>query len=283
MMVMMCALDVVFNYIFIFIMNMGTAGAAYGTMLAYAAAMMGNLWYLTMRDRKLRFANDVETRIIEYLPRITVLREAARIGLPISLERGVMCTAQIKISSIIAPLGTVAIAANTFAINVESLCYMPGSGIAEAATTLVGQSKGAGRHDLMRSFAWINMSLGVGIMMFMGMMMWIFAPEMMSVITPDRQVVEMGAEVLRIEAWAEPGFAAAIVANGIFVGAGRTLIPSLMNLGSIWLVRISLTLMLAPVMGLRGVWIAMAIELTFRGLIFVVRLLTTMKKDGNNK
>ena len=102
--------------------------------------------------------------------------------------------------------------------------------------------------------------------------MWIFAPEMMSVITPDRAVINLGAEILRIEAWAEPGFAAAIVANAVFVGSGKTLIPSIMNLCSIWGVRVTLTLLLAPMMGLRGVWIAMAIELTVRGTIFIVRL-----------
>jgi Na+-driven multidrug efflux pump len=178
------------------------------------------------------------------------------------------------ISSIIAPLGTVAIAANTFAINVESLCYMPGYGIGEAATTLVGQSKGAERRDYMKSFAWISMVLGTAIMALMGVIMWITAPQALSLITPDTRVITLGAEILRIEAWAEPGFAAAIIASAVFVGAGKTLIPSLMNLGSIWIVRVSLTLLLAPSMGLCGVWIAMAIELCFRGTIFTLRLCT---------
>ena len=118
------------------------------------------------------------------------------------------------------------------------------------------------------------MFLGMSIMALMGLVMWMFAPEMLSVITPDSNVIRLGTEILRIEAWAEPGFAAAIVAMGVFVGAGKTLIPSLMNLLSIWVVRILLTLMLAPSMGLRGVWIAMAIELCFRGCVFILRLCT---------
>ena len=72
---------------------------------------------------------------------------------------------------------------------------------------------------------------------------------------------------------------------GVFVGAGKTLIPSLMNLASIWMVRLSLTLVLVPSMGLQGVWIAMAIELCFRGMIFIVRLRTrgwSYIKDRSN-
>ena len=58
------------------------------------------------------------------------------------------------------------------------------------------------------------------------------------------------------------------------MGAGKTVVPTIMNIGSIWGVRITLTLLLAPVMGLRGVWIAMAIELLVRGAIFALRLTT---------
>ena len=282
-MVIMCCLDVFFNYVFIYRMDMGTDGAALGTLVAYAIIVIFMVGYMTLKDKLLNFRQDDR---LDFIPKLKILKKTCRIGLPIGLERGVMCTAQITISSIIAPLGSIAIAANSFAINVESLCYMPGYGVAEASTTLVGQSKGASKRNLMHSFAWICMALGVGIMAIMGLIMWVFAPEMMSLISPDKSVIELGTEILRIEAWAEPGFAAAIVAMSVFVGAGKTLIPSLMNLGSIWIVRVSLTLLLAPTMGLRGVWIAMAIELCFRGIIFTARLCTrkwSFIKDRSKK
>ena len=282
-MVIMCCLDIFFNYVFIYRMDMGTDGAALGTLVAYAIIVVFMVGYMTLKDKLLNFRQDDR---LDFIPKLKILKKTCRIGLPIGLERGVMCTAQITISSIIAPLGSIAIAANSFAINVESLCYMPGYGVAEASTTLVGQSKGASKRNLMHSFAWICMALGVGIMAIMGLIMWLFAPEMMSLITPDKAVIDLGSEVLRIEAWAEPGFAAAIVAMSVFVGAGKTLIPSLMNLGSIWIVRVSLTLLLAPTMGLRGVWIAMAIELCFRGIIFTARLCTrkwSFIKDRSKK
>lgn len=273
---MMCILDVVFNYLFIFVLGMGTTGAALGTFFAFLITVSGMLYSLAVKDRRLRFSLDEELRGVwdfsRYVPRKATLVRAFKIGSPISLERGVMCGAQIAITRIIAPLGPVAIAANTFGINIESLCYMPGYGISEAATTLVGQSLGAQRKDLMRSFAWISMALGMSIMAVMGLFMALFAPEMMSVVSNDAAVVALGAEVLRIEAWAEPMFAASIVAYGVFVGSGNTLVPSIMNLGSIWIVRLSLAIVFAPSMGLRGVWIAMCIELCWRGAAFIFKL-----------
>lgn len=279
-MIVMCVINIISNYIFIFPLHQGTAGAAYGTIVAYTITMLAMMYVMIFRDKTLRFSNDGEVfttsrqSLRRYIPTRKILKKAGRIGLPMGLERSVMCSAQVMISSIIAPLGTVAIAANTFAINVESLCYMPGYGIGEAATTLVGQSKGAERKDYMKSFAWISMALGTTIMALMGVVMWIMAPEAMSLISPDERVINLGAEILRIEAWAEPGFAASIIAYSVFVGAGKTLIPTFMNIGSIWGVRVVLTVILAPTYGLHGVWIAMAVELLFRGIIFALKLST---------
>jgi Na+-driven multidrug efflux pump len=180
--------------------------------------------------------------------------------------------AQIVSTTIVAPLGNIAIAANSFAITVESLCYMPGFGIAEAATTLVGQGIGAGQRLLTRSFAYLSVGMGISVMTLMGVLMYVFAPELMAIMTPVDAIIQDGAQALRIEAWAEPMFAATIVCNGIFIGAGDTFKPAIMSLSSMWGVRLTLAYFLAPRFGLRGVWTAMAIDLTFRGLIFLIRL-----------
>lgn len=58
--------------------------------------------------------------------------------------------------------------------------------------------------------------------------------------TPVEEIRTLGIEILRIEAFAEPMFAASIVAYGVFVGVGGTFVPSLMNFGSIWGVRLTL-------------------------------------------
>ena len=149
---------------------------------------------------------------------------------------------------------------------------MPGYGIADAATALVGQSVGAGRKELAKRFAWITIGLGMGIMGLLAILMYAFAPEMMQILSPDGEVISLGARVLRIEAFAELGYAASIVAYGVCVGAGDTKWPSVMNFTSMWIVRILPAIFLVKVYGLVGFWIAMAVELTFRGTIFLVRI-----------
>ena len=266
--ILMCVLDVVFNYIFIYQMHMGVKGAAMGTGLAELVTALLMLYFLLCRSDMLRLAGHPGS----FRLKADTIKTAFKIGAPMGLQHLLMGGAQVVSTIIVAPLGTVAIAANSMAITVESLCYMPGYGIAEAATTLVGQSIGAGQRLLTRSFARISVSLGIGVMTVMGVLMWLFAPELMSVLSPVDAIVQLGAEVLRIEAWAEPMFAASIVCNGVFIGAADTLKPAIMSLVSMWCVRLTLAATLARDYGLRGVWIAMATELTFRGTIFLLRL-----------
>lgn len=275
--VVMCVMDVVFNFFLIFPEHhwlgitwpgagLGVAGAALGTASAEILTGAFLMWYMLRRSTHLHFRN---TRFSFGLSRDTV-RRALKISAPIGAERIMMGGAQVVTTIIVAPIGTVAIAAHAFAITAESLCYMPGYGIGDAATTLTGQSIGAGRKDLTRSFAKITIALGMVVMALMGVVMWVCAPWMMDIFTPDMAVRALGAEVLRIEAWAEPMFAASIVTYGIMVGAGYTVVPACINLGSMWGVRLTLAALLAPSMGLVGVWLAMAIELTVRGAVFLI-------------
>ena len=281
--VVMMTLDVVFNFFLIFPSRtldilgstvavpgagLGVVGAGIGTAAAELVAASITMYILCFRSKELSLKIDSG----RFLPTWNVVRRALKIGLPMGLQQTIMCSAYVVTTIIIAPLGTFAIAANSFGIIVESLCYMPGYGISDAATTLVGQSLGAGRHELMKRFAWLSVGLGMAVMALMGVVMYVGSPFAMALMTPSEEVRRLGVEVLRIEAFAEPMFAAAIVCYGVFVGAAKTLVPSIMNLASMWGVRITLAALLAPSMGLKGVWLAMCLELCFRGAIFLVKL-----------
>ena len=266
--ILLCVLDVIFNYLFIYMLHLGVVGAAIGTSMAYISTSLPIAWMATRRNRilALQLDNVPFKWVWDYVTK------AIRISLPMAIQSVLMSGAQIVSTLIVAPLGNIAIASNSFAITAESLCYMPGYGIGDAATTLVGQTYGAGRKDLCKSFAHMTVGLGMLVMAFMGLIMYIFAPEMIGLLSPVESIRTLGTTILRIEAFAEPFFAASIVVYSICVGAGDTLRPAIMNLVSMWCVRLTLAAWLARDYGLKGVWTAMAIELTFRGSIFLYRL-----------
>lgn len=278
----MCILDVIFNAFFIFPslnfswgglavslpgMGLGVVGAALGT--ACAELVIAGLMFVYL----IRFSDKLRYHAQEKLSfSAVVAKQATILSLPLVFEQIVMCGAQIVSTAIVAPLGTIAIAANSFAITAESLCYMPGFGIEVAATTLIGQSIGAKRHDLIRPLAYLITGLGMTIMAISGIFLYLFAPVMLAILTPDSAIQRLGVKVLRIEAFAEPLFGASIVASGVFRGAGDTLVPSLMTFASMWLIRLPLAFFLASIKGLPGIWLAMCLELFIRGFIFLGHL-----------
>lgn len=264
----MCALDVVFNYIFIFIFDMGVAGAALGTGLSELVTSAFAVWYVLTRSKELNIKGEKGS----FRPRRRTLDNAWGITAPMWLQNVIMRGAYVMSTIIVAPLGAIAIAANAFAITAESFCYMPSYGIEEASTTLIGQSIGAGRKEVAKRFSRITMTMGALIQTILGILMFIFSRQLMGLLSVDPGVVELGAKVLRIEAFAETMYALSIVGYGCCVGAGDTLMPSLMNFCSMWIVRIGLAAILTPKMGLQGYWIAMCVELNVRGILFIWRL-----------
>lgn len=264
----MCGLDVVCNALLI--PHFGVLGAGMGTALACALVSLAMGWCCCVRNAQLRLRRG-ETHAF----RPEILKKAFRIGAPVAVQEIAMNGAMVASTMILAPLGAAAIAANSFAVTAESLCYMPGYGVGSAATTLVGRSVGAGDAIQARRYGNICTALGGALMGCTGLLMMIFCPFVFRLLTPVAEVRALAAQVLRIGLLAEPLFGVSIAAAGTLRGAGDTLVPSLLNLGSIWIVRLGLSLLLVGKLGLRGMWIAMAIELCVRGALMLWRQKTS--------
>ena len=280
--VLVCVLDIVFNF---FLINpsrtlvlfgrtvtvwgagLGVPGAALGTALSDVIGGLLALAILLLRDGPLCIRRPGSWKITR-----SCLMNLWRVGAPLAAERAALSSAQVVLVRIVSGLGTVAIAANSLGVSAEGLCYMAGYGIQDAAIALIGQAVGANRRDMSKRFAWLCTLMGMGIMALSGAGLWLFAPALMGIFTADAAVIALGARVLRIEAFAEPMFGASIVASGAMQGAGDSTACFVLNLVSMWGIRLTLASLLAPRFGLVGVWGAMCCELCIRGLLFLVRL-----------
>ena len=280
--VLVCVLDIVFNF---FLINpsrtlvlfgrtvtvwgagLGVPGAALGTALSDVVGGLLALAILLLRDGPLCIRRPGSWKITR-----SCLMNLWRVGAPLAAERAALSSAQVVLVRIVSGLGTVAIAANSLGVSAEGLCYMAGYGIQDAAIALIGQAVGANRRDMSKRFAWLCTLMGMGIMALSGAGLWLFAPALMGIFTADAAVIALGARVLRIEAFAEPMFGASIVASGAMQGAGDSTACFVLNLVSMWGIRLTLASLLAPRFGLVGVWGAMCCELCIRGLLFLVRL-----------
>lgn len=264
----MCFLDIVFNAIFI--PNYGVLGAGIGTALATVVISFIMFYFCCFKDKKIRITLKDKTKYDK-----EIIKKSIKISFPIAFEQVARSGAMIVSTAIVAPLGNIAIAANSFAVTAESLCYMPGFGVASAATMLVGQEIGAKNYKNAKSYGNISIFIGAFIMSVAAILMYFLCPLVFRFLTPVEEVRVLATSVLRLGLIAEPLYGVSIVASGALRGAEDTFVPSILNLLSIWVVRITLSIILVGSLGLFGVWLANTIELCVRGIVLLIRQMTT--------
>lgn len=268
-------LNIIFNALFIYpslsfgsiripTLGCGVKGAAMGTSLS--AAITTALLFLSLSDAKRK------ARILwkqSWKPDKSILSKGFRLAVPIMLERCTLSLGQIVLTGMVTSLGVTAMAAHYLANTAEQVGFLPPSGFAVAATTLTAQSLGADRPELAKDYASACLKSGCLLMLGTASLLFLFAPELIGLFTRDAEVVVLGAFVLRIEAFGQPGLSVQQLVSGTLRGAGDTKMPFAISLLGMWIIRLPLAWMLLHVFGfgLEGVWIAMMTDLNVRGIV----------------
>lgn len=248
--------------------GMGVRGAAIGSLTAVTLTTL-------LLFRKMAFGNTALN--LRGLGRIRfekpIWSGALHYGLPVTLERVTINGGQVVLTGMITSLGTVALAAHQYAVTAESMAYMPMFGFASAATALVSQSLGANRPPLARRFGDWSIYGGTGLMVFLAVGMYAFAPQLVSIFTDVPEVIAIGAGVLRVEALAEPFFAISTIVFGALRGSRDNRFAAIAGVVGMWVVRLPLAYLLLKLtdLGLYCIWIAMACDLFIRAVIAFIR------------
>ncbi|GAB4515980.1 MAG: MATE family efflux transporter [Anaerolineae bacterium] len=239
----------------------GVLGSALGAAAGRSLGGALVLWVLWHGRSGLRL------RRWPWPPDLPTIRRVLNIGLPSGVEQLLMRLGQVSFARVVASLGTTAYAAHAVALNAESISFMPGFGFAVAATTLVGQGLGANDPDRAQRHGYMAYALGAGVMSLMGIVFIFMARPLVSVFTNDPEVIELATWPLQLIGFVQPLLAAMMIFAGALRGAGDTRAPMIITGAGLWLVRVPLGALLALALGwgLKGAWIAMAVDLTVRG------------------
>ncbi len=252
--------------------GMGVEGAAIATLVSRIVSALILLSVMLFKNSDIRISfKDFSFRFDR-----AYTRQVVTIALPMAAERATLSTGQIVLTTLATSLGTASLAAHHLAITAESITFMPVSGFSLAAATLVAQSLGAGKKEMARDFAKRVLTGGILLMSMTGVLLFIFSYHLLSVFTPDEQVIRLGGRVLRIEAFAQPFFAMSIVISGILRGAGDTRWPFIYSVIGMWLVRLFPAFIIVTFFGgtLTVLWVCMVADLVVRGSLNFYRYRT---------
>lgn len=273
----MCVFDVLFNYFFIYILNLKVAGAALGTGMAQLVVGFILMYIVVKKESSLRLLGDESWKFDK-----DILKNVVNLSIPAGLERVTLSLAQVVMTGVVSSMGAVSVAINYVAVSAEGLCYLPAYGIGGAATTLVGQSIGAKRKDMAKRFAYLTTLLSFVLVIVMSVILFAFAPFLASTLTNSQEVIDGASECLRIVSFSEPLFAISIVVMGALRGAGDSKRPFVLNALSMWGMRVLPIIIFTKRYGVIGVWITMTFELVFRGMIFFIRMVRGKWLDQNS-
>ncbi|MFM1903176.1 MAG: Multidrug resistance protein MdtK [Planctomycetota bacterium] len=262
---------------------LGWEGLAWGTVAGYACGGLTLLGLLLFRDRGLR------PRPADVVPAWSTIRQIGKVGMPAGVDAVGNAACHLTFLGIVNRLGDIDAAAHAVAITIESLAFLPGSAFQVAAATLSGQFLGARDERRARGSVWLATLAAAGLMSVVGLGFLVAAGPLAAWFTggagSQPAVAARAAELVRIVAFAQPPLALLMVLSGGLRGAGATRPPLLVNFLGLTLVRLPLAVFLAwPAIGLpgglgslpgcglgaRGAWLAMAADLTARGLAMLL-------------
>ncbi|MBL0385561.1 MATE family efflux transporter [Tumebacillus sp. ITR2] len=268
----MNAAHIVLDYLLIFglwsVPGLGLAGAAWSTVLVRAVSTVALYWKIRQSPVSFHLfgRSSGEERATG--------KELLTLSTPTAIERLVMRGGQVLYFGLIVHLGTSTFAAHTIAGNIESFAYMPGYGLAIAATTLVGKSMGAKQERDAYSYAMLTTAVGVVIQAVAGIVLFTLTPWFAQWFTSDRDVIELVTTALRIDAFGQPALAVSLILAGALQGAGDTKSPMYSTLVGMWAIRIIGVYILGihMQMGIAGVWLSIVIDLLIRAVYLYLRM-----------
>lgn len=270
--IVMNVANVAFNALFVFGMKLGVKGVGLATLFSRVIACLIMVIYLLSDKNELRVSN-----AIHFIPKGVYISKILRVGIPSGIENGMFQIGKLMVVSMVATLGTSAIAANSIAYQIIDFPNLPASAIGIALITIVGQCIGAGDIDVAKyqikklmKYAYVSDWICKGIL-------FIFAPVFVGWFSLSIEAANSAVVVLRAF------FIAAIVIwplsftmPNALRAAGDVKYTMIVSILSMWICRIiaSYVLVFYLNVGLIGVWIGMFVDWYVRGIFYGIRYLS---------
>ncbi len=248
--------------------ELGAVGSAWASLLAVcvAAALIAGLW---LRDRLL-----VPGRVDGSGLTPALAWRILRIGIPSALEQGAFQGGLLLFMAVVASFGTEEIAAYLIGIRLLAFCFVPGFGFGMAASTLVGQSLGAGRPDLAVRAGWRSAGGACAVLGGLGALFLVAARPLAALFgAAGDETTALTVTFIYILGAVQPLMALEFALAGALRGAGDTRFPLYTVLIGLFAVRLGAAVFFAkPVFGtIVAVWLCLVADWSVKAALLTWR------------
>ncbi len=214
-------LNIILDPIFIFTLGFGVAGAAWATTISQLIVFVIFIFMLFVKDHAY-----VKFQLRDFSLSKYILIDIIKVGLPASVSMIVMSAGQLIFNRMLATFSTDAVAAYQVGGRIDMVVFLPIFGIASALTTMVGMYYGANEIDKIRYITKYGISRAFIITSIGSIILYIFAPVIISVFTNEIVIKNIAVDYLRVISMLFPFISIGLTIGRILQGIGLGM-PSL--------------------------------------------------------
>ncbi|MDO4329214.1 MAG: MATE family efflux transporter [Lachnospiraceae bacterium] len=266
--IVMNVVNVIGDYCFIFLFHWGVAGAALASLIGRMTACV--ILFIRLRNPKLEICVGSEKLAWNH----RMIRTILHIGIPSGIENSIFQLGRVLVVSMIAMFGTVQIAANAVANNLDAMGVLPGLAMNLAMITVIGQCVGARDFDQAEYYAKKMLKITYLINGLCCLAVLITMPLTMKLYGLSPETLRLAAVLVLIhDGCAILLWPASFTLPNVLRAANDVKFPMVVSILSMIICRLGFSFVLAVGLkwGAAGVWIAMAADWMVRAMFFVSR------------
>ncbi|MBQ1986273.1 MAG: MATE family efflux transporter [Clostridia bacterium] len=272
--------NIILNAVFIYGLDMETAGAAIATTISRVVGAA--ILFAMLLNKK---QNVHIERPLQYRPDFVIIKNILRIGIPNAIENCMFSFGKLLTQSVVSSLGTASITANSVANNLANYQYTVGGAVGSSAIIVVGRSIGAEDKKQAKIYSRKMLFAAYVCIWIVALVTAVFARPIIGFWQLSAETTELTRSLILYHCvCAALVWPIGFVLPSIFRAASDVKFPMIVSILCMWLFRVALSYVFAPAeteilgitlpglnMGVMGVWVAMTIDWVFRVALYAWR------------
>ena len=239
--------------------GLGVKGAAFATVFSQFCVTI--LFQIVLAKEKLLFPH-VSLR---QLPKWAMIKEMIRIGGPTGLQNMLFSSISMGIARMVSGFGEAAVAVQKIGSQIESISWMTSDGFAASLNSFTAQNYGANLQDRVKKGFRIALRVMIGWGIFTTLVLFLGSERLFSIFISEQDVIPLGIDYLQILACSQLFMCIEITTSGVLTGLGITM-PSAIVSVVFNFIRLPLSALLIPFMGLNGIWWSITLTSIIKGI-----------------
>ncbi|MCY7539832.1 MATE family efflux transporter [Bacillus pumilus] len=232
----------------------GLYGAAYASVISTIVTFIILQIYLYKTKHPLRIDASVRKH---FLMKGDLLKTLLKLSIPSSINMILISLSEIAVISFVNDYGSQATAAYGVVNQVVSYVQMPAVSLGIAVSIFAAQFIGAGNINRLKDVIKIGLGLNFAIGGFIIIIVYLFAPQILSIFLTDSKTIDIAFSLVVITLWSYLIFGTAQIVAATMRASGTVLWPTIFSICSIWLVEVPVAYVLShyTTLGIKGIWI----------------------------